>query len=102
MITDARTGRSKGYAFVTFAEEAAAAAVKALGKLDFFGRLVDVGTPQGGAGRPPGAPPPPRPAPAGGGGGGGGVPTERRVFVGGLPREARSAYVCTPCTPCSP
>jgi hypothetical protein len=78
LISDPRTGRSKGYAFVTFTEEAAAAAVKARGKLDVYGRTVDVGAPQGS--RPPGT----HRTSAG-------IPADRRAFVGGLPREVRRA-----------
>ena len=78
LISDPRTGRSTGYAFVTFADEAAAAAVKARGKLDVYGRTVDVGAPQGS--RPPGTYRP----------GAAGIPADRRAFVGGLPREARA------------
>ena len=74
LISDGRTGRSKGYAFITFAEEASAVAVRALGRIAFQGRYVDVGAPCGP--KPPGARH--------------GIPTERRVFVGGLPREARA------------
>jgi len=77
LISDPRTGRSKGYAFVTFVDEEAAAAVKARGKLDVYGRSVDVGSPQGS--RPPGSV-----------SRSGAIPADRRAFVGGLPREARA------------
>mmetsp|Transcript_13950 Transcript_13950/g.29805 ORF Transcript_13950/g.29805 Transcript_13950/m.29805 type:complete len:547 (-) Transcript_13950:1020-2660(-) len=111
IIRDAVTGKSKGYGFVTFADEKVAASVKTIGFVDLLGRKCQVGDAVRGIGRTgstsssaPSSPVHPgffrtHPAspvhspsftaashgnsqlpPA--------APAERRVFVGGLPRQA--------------
>jgi hypothetical protein len=101
LIRDPVTGLSKRYAFVTFMDPATAQAVKACQRLDFFGKLVDLGEPAAAGGQPGGR-----------GAAGGGyrvhgahrglragapaaasVPVSHRVFVGGLPRDATEAQL---------
>lgn len=111
IIRDSVTGKSKGYGFVTFADEQIATAVKGVGFVELLGRKCQVGDAVRGIGRSVGSPSPsapsspahpgffpsyppipvhpssyasphsapPLPPPA---------PAERRVFVGGLPRQA--------------
>ena len=103
LVRDPHTGMSKRYAFVTFVEPQTAAAVKACQRLDFFGKLVDLGEPAACSGATGGA----RAAGDGPGQGQGpytrastggapaaaAVPVSNRVFVGGLPRDATEAQL---------
>jgi len=79
LITDRETGRSRGFAFVEYTEEAAAqAAIEALNETEMDGRQIRVNIAQ---------PPRPRRDFRGGGGGGGG----RRDFGGGR-RDNRNRF----------
>lgn len=103
LIRDPVTGLSKRYAFVTFLDPATAQGVKACQRLDFFGKLVDLGEPAAAAGGQPGGRPPGGGHRQHGGHRGTGlragapaaasVPVSHRVFVGGLPRDATEAQL---------
>lgn len=109
IIRDTTTGKSKGYGFVTFGDEATANQVKSVGFVELLGRKCQVGDAVRGIGRSASgshlssvssAPPSPSrpsfrahvPHPPFAGQGGQqlppAAPAERRMFVGGLPRMA--------------
>jgi RNA recognition motif-containing protein len=78
IITDRETGRSKGFAFVTLADQSQLnAAVEALNEQDYQGRALRVNASEPKESRPGGG------GYRGGGGGGGGYGGERRGGGGG-------------------
>lgn len=50
VVTDMYTGRNKGYAFVTFAEQAVSDSLKGQGEVDWSGRRLNIGAAVRGAG----------------------------------------------------